>query len=374
MKDATRAVRSGLTPAVAGTALQQGPVFASTFHTPGSGANAPYSYGCAGQPTWTALETAIAQLEVHFGSPAAQVRVYASGSAAMSAVMGSLLKAGDTIVLQDGAYFGTRHLLQEFFVPMGVSVRLLSWKQLTDPHALAGARLVWAETPGNPGHEIVDIAAVAAVAHSVGALLAVDNTTACPLSQKPLELGADVSVCSNSKAMCGHNDLLLGHVAVRDEELAQKLGRYRGSMGAIAGPMEAWLALRSLATLPLRLDRMSTNALALAKFLQTRQEVTAVLYPGLESHPDHALAVQQMTYFGPVLGFTLRNQQAAGNFLTRCTLVTEATSFGGMTTTAERRGRWGHDPVAPGFIRLSAGCEDIEDLLNDLGQALDSLA
>lgn len=373
MHDGTRAVRAALTAAINGTPLQDGPVFVSTFHTPGSGADALYSYGCAGQPTWTALEAALAQLEVNFGSPSVQAKVFASGSAAMSATLGSVLRAGDTVVLQDGAYFGTRHLLQEFFVPMGVMVRLVPWTQLANPHELAGARLVWVETPGNPGHEIVDIAAVASAAHSIGALVAVDNTTACPLSQRPLELGADFSVCSDSKAMCGHSDLLLGHVAVRDQGLAQKLARYRGSVGAIAGPMEAWLALRSLATLPLRLERMSGNALELAGFLTTRAEVKDVLYPGLPSHAGHVVAARQMKYFGPVLGFSLRNQQAAEELLARCTLVTEATSFGGITTTAERRGRWGHDPVGEGFVRLSAGCENVDDLIGDMTQALDSL-
>jgi len=206
---------------------------------------------------------------------------------------------------------------------------------------------------------------VVLVAKEAGALVAVDNTTATPLGQKPLALGADLSVCSDSKSMCGHSDLLMGHVATRDAALLHKIDRQRTLTGGIAGPMEAWLALRSLATLPLRLERSSANALAIAEFLQRRSEVSNVLYPGLKSHPGHAIAAAQMSHFGAVLGFTLASKDAAERFLSSAQLITEATSFGGVTTSAERRARWGHDAIA--------GCEDIEDLLADMGQALDGL-
>jgi cystathionine gamma-lyase len=214
---------------------------------------------------------------------------------------------------------------------------------------------------------------VVAAARQAGALVAVDNTTATPLGQRPLELGADLSVCSDSKAMCGHSDVLLGHVAVRDSELLQKIDRYRELTGGIAGPMEAWLALRSLATLPLRLERMSASALKVAEFLRSRDEVEHVLYPGLPTHLGHAVAAGQMRSFGPVLSFTLAGKQAAERFLSSAELITEATSFGGVTTTAERRARWGHDGVAPGFIRMSVGLEDAGDLIADMEQALDGL-
>jgi cystathionine gamma-lyase len=235
-----------------------------------------------------------------------------------------------------------------------------------DAAAVAGARLVWLETPSNPELEITDIAAAARLAHAAGAWVAVDNTTATPWLQKPLQLGADFSVCSDSKAMCGHSDLLLGHVAT-SPELISGIDRQRTLTGGIVGPMEAWLALRSLATLPLRLERSCANALAIAEFLSSRCEV---LYPGLKSHPGHAVAAAQMTHFGPVLSLTLESQKAAEEFLGRAELITQATSFGGISTSAERRGRWGHDAIAPGFIRLSAGCEDVEDLLADVEQAL----
>ena len=152
-----------------------------------------------------------------------------------------------------------------------------------------------------------------------------------------------------------------------------RIDRYRNVMGGIAGPMEAWLMLRSLGTLELRLGRSSANALGIAEFLRERRDVAEVLYPGLEEHPRHEVAAGQMMRFGPVVSFTLASKEAAESFLERCELVTEATSFGGITTSAERRGRWGHDKVAPGFVRLSAGCEDLGDLIEDIGTALDGI-
>ena len=371
MRDSTRIVRATLTEPVNGRPLHSGPVFASPFHAAGDPAGVAYSYGRSHNPTWAELEAAIAAIESADG--AIQVRTFASGLAAVAAVFGAVLRPGDRVVMQDNAYFAARQLLEELFVPMGVTVRPVKTSELTNAAVVAEARLVWVESPSNPGLEVVDIALAARIAHGAGALVAVDNTTATPLSQRPLELGADFSVCSDSKAMCGHSDLLLGHVAVKDTDLLAKLNRQRTLTGGIPGPMEAWLALRSLATLPLRLARMSENALALARFLNGRREAVEVVYPGLEGHRGYDIARAQMRYFGPVLGFTLKSKKAAEQFLARALLVTEATSFGGVTTTAERRARWGHDDVAEGFIRLSAGCEDLEDLVADMSQALDGL-
>ena len=237
--------------------------------------------------------------------------------------------------------------------------------------------MVWVETPANPRLEITDVRAVVAAAKAAGVVVAIDNTMATPLGQRPLELGADLSVCSDSKAMSGHHDLLMGHVATRDAELLAKVDRQRGLTGGIVGPMEAWLALRSLATLPLRLGRMSENAMAVAEFLSGRSEVREVLYAGLPGHPGHTIAREQMrwreTGWGAVVSFELASKEAAMSFLAKAELVTEATSFGGVTTTAERRARWGHDGVAPGFIRLSVGCEDVGDLIEDMSRALDGL-
>jgi cystathionine gamma-lyase len=220
---------------------------------------------------------------------------------------------------------------------------------------------------------VYDIAALSEAAHRAGALVAVDNTTPTPLGQLPLALGADFSVASDTKSMTGHSDLLIGHVAVRDRELWAKLDQWRTLTGGVLGPMEAWLALRSIATLPLRLERSCENAQRIAEFLTTRQEVVSVLYPGLLTHPGHEIAAKQMRYFGPVLSFLLRDKSAAETFLAKSRLLTEATSFGGVATTAERRARWGGDAVAEGFIRMSVGCEAVEDLIEDMAQALDAI-
>lgn len=372
MKDSTRAIRATLSEAVDGEPLHAGPVFAAPFFAAGDPGATRYTYGRSHNPTWTHLEEAIAALEMADGS--AGVRVFSSGLAAVSAAFGAVLRTGDTVVIQNGVYFGARQTLDELFAPMGVRVRGVNGRDLLRPDVVDGARLVWMETPSNPELEIADIEAIVLLAKEAGALVAVDNTTATPMGQKPLELGADLAVCSDSKSMCGHSDLLMGHVATRDAELLEKIDRQRTLTGGVAGPMEAWLALRSLATLPLRLERSSANALGIAEFLAGREEVRAVLYPGLKTHPGHAIAAAQMEYFGAVLGFTLASKDVAERFLKASKLVTEATSFGGVSTSAERRGRWGHDSIAPGFIRMSAGCEDIGDLLADLEQALDGAA
>ena len=374
MREATRVIRSTLTKPVPGEPLHSGPVFAAPFHVMGDPGATAYTYGRSHNPTWTELERAIGLMEVLDGHEAAEVRCFGSGMAAVAAAFGATLGAGDTVVLAAGAYFLARQLLEEVFVPAGVRVRTIPAEEFTEPAAVAGAKLVWVESPSNPELEITDIGAVCRVAHAAGALVACDNTTATPLGQRPLELGADLSVCSDSKAMNGASDVLMGHVATRDRALLAKVDRQRTLTGAVPGPLEAWLLLRSLATLPLRLAQSSANALALAEFLGARSEVSRVLYPGLKTHPGHEVAAAQMRHFGPILSFTLRDQQAAERFLAAANLITEATSFGGVVTTAERRARGGHDGIAPGFSRLSAGCEDSLDLIEDCGKALEATA
>jgi cystathionine gamma-lyase len=201
--------------------------------------------------------------------------------------------------------------------------------------------------------------------------VAVDNTTITMLGQQPLALGADFCVCSDTKAMSGHSDLLLGHVAARDPAWAETIRTWRMRTGAIPGPMEVWLAHRSLATLQLRLERMCVNAQRIAEFLQERPEVVRVLYPGLPSDASHAVAKRQMQYFGSIVSFELKSRAAAEAFLQACRIVIEATSFGGVHSSAERRARWGSEVISESFIRLSAGCEHPDDLIADLSQALE---
>lgn len=382
MHDSTRIVRSTLTRATAGEPLHPGPVFAAPYHTPGDPNDAPYSYARSHNPTWTALEKVIAQMESGEFAPGhpqageryrASALVFASGMAACTAILSAVLRPGDIAVVPDNAYFHTRTVMNEYFTQMGVKVRYAGTADDAQGEHLEGAKLLWIETPSNPTMEICDIAALCQKAHAAGALIAADNTTATPLGQKPLALGADFSIASDTKSMTGHSDILLGHVATRDRELLQKIDQWRTLAGGVLGPMEAWLALRSIGTLPLRLERSSANALRIAQLLQTRPEVKQVLYPGLPSHHGHDVAAKQMQYFGAVLSFELADKAAAETFFANAKLVTEATSFGGTCTCAERRARWGGDAVPEGFIRMSAGIEDADDLIADISQALDAV-
>jgi cystathionine gamma-lyase len=316
-----------------------------------------------------------APAHVDAGKPyRASALVFASGMAACASVFGAVLRPGDVVVLPTNAYFAARALMQEYFVKMGVVVRQAPTAGDAQGELLDGARLLWIESPSNPLMEICDITSLSERAHRAGALVAVDNTTATPLGQRTLALGADFAVASDTKSMTGHSDVVLGHVAVRDLELRQQIEQWRTLMGGILGPMEAWLALRAIATLPLRLERSSANALRIAEYLTTRTDVVQdVLYAGLPSHPGHALATRQMQFFGAILSFTLADRAAAETFFAKAKLITEATSFGGTCTCAERRARWGGDAVPEGFIRLSAGLENIDDLLEDIAQALDAV-
>lgn len=373
MRDATRIIRSTMTVARPGEPTHDGPVFAAAFHTPGDVEGVAYTYARSHNPTWTALESAIAEIEAGPGYEA-QALVFPSGMAACMAVFGAVLRPGDVCVLPTNSYFSARLLLQGYFTEMGIQLRQAPTANDAQIDHLEGARLLWLESPSNPTLEICDIARLAAAAHRSGALVAVDNTTPTPLGQSPLALGADFSVSSDTKSMTGHCDLLAGHVATRDPALHAKIEHWRTYSGSILGPMEAWLALRSLATLPLRLERSCANAQRIAEYLALRPEVASLGYPGLPTHPGHAIARRQMRSFGPVLGFALKDRATAEAFLAASHLLTQATSFGAVYTTAERRARWGGDAIPEGYIRLSAGCEDIDDLLEDIAQALDAAA
>lgn len=368
--DGTTAVRAGLPDPVKYEPTLPGPVFAAHFHLPGE-PTGPYTYGRDTNPTWTHLERAIGELEAP-GEPVETV-AFASGMAAISAVLFSQLKAGDTVVMPTDGYQALP-LAHERLRSYGIEVRTAPTGGDAQLAALAGARLLWIETPSNPGLDVCDVRRLAAAAHDAGALVAVDNTLATPLGQRPLELGADFSVASDTKGMTGHGDILLGHVTCRDARLAEEVRLWRKVVGAIPGPMEAWLAHRSLATLHLRIDRQCANALALAQALGERPEVTGLRYPGLPTDPSYPCASRQMRRYGGVVSFVLPDRGHAERFLAALRLVDDATSFGGVRSSAERRGRWGGDAVPEGFIRLSAGAEDPADLVADVLRALDSAA
>lgn len=364
MQNATRVVQLVLTSAEQGAPLTAGPVFASTFHATGEPSAVPYTYGRYHNPTWTAYEQALGELE------GGQALVFSSGMAAVMAVLGSVLRPGDVVVMPSDSYYTARMLVDNYFANQSIQVRRAATAGNAQLEQVSGARLLWLESPTNPGLDVCHLPRLIEAAHAAGALVAVDNTTATPLGQQPLFFGADFSVASDTKALTGHSDLVLGHVAVRDQPLHQQLRSWRTQTGSIAGPMEVWLALRSLATLDVRLERQCANALGIATYLASRSEVESVRYPGLKTDPAHAVACAQMQRFGTVVTFTLATRERAEHFLAASQLVTEATSFGGVHTTAERRARWGGDVVPEGFIRLSAGCEALTDLLGDLEQAL----
>ncbi|MFE2024156.1 cystathionine gamma-lyase [Streptomyces hygroscopicus] len=369
--DGTRAVRAGLPEAEAYAPTLPGPVFAAHFHLPGD-AVGPYTYGRDANPTWSLLEQAISELE----SPGtdAETVVFSSGMGAIAAVLLSQLRQGDAAVLPSDGYQLLPALIERL-EGYGVTVRTAPTAEDAQLAVLDDrTKLLWLETPSNPGLDVCDIRRLAAAAHDRGALVAVDNTLATPLGQRPLELGADFAVASGTKALTGHGDVLLGYVTCRDSRLAAEVRAWRKTVGAIPGPMEAWLAHRSLATLQLRVDRQAATALALAEALRDRPEITGLRHPGLPTDPAHRLATGQMRggRFGCVVSFTLPDKAHAERFLTALRLVDDATSFGGVRSTAERRGRWGGDAVPEGFVRLSVGAEDPDDLIADVLRALDT--
>ncbi|UNS97874.1 cystathionine gamma-lyase [Streptomyces tubbatahanensis] len=370
--DGTRVVRAGLPAEEPYEPPLPGPVFAAHYHLPGEVEGAPYAYGRDANPTWTRLERAIAELEAP-EDPEAEVVVFSSGMGAISAVLLSLTRPGQTVVLPCDGY-NLLAALRERLEGFGVRVRTAPTGGDAQLSEVEGASLLWLETPSNPGLDVCDIRRLAHAAHEQGALVAVDNTLATPLGQRPLLLGADISVASGTKALTGHGDVLLGYVATRSPEVAAAVRAWRKTVGAIPGPMEAWLAHRSLATLEVRTQRQAGNALAVAEALAARPEVGDVRHPGLTDDPAHALASHQMSRYGCVVSFTLPDQAHANRFLARLRLVGDATSFGGVRSTAERRGRWGGDPVPEGFVRLSVGVEDSADLVRDIRRALDASA
>ncbi|WP_035857154.1 cystathionine gamma-lyase [Cryptosporangium arvum] len=356
--DGTTAAHAGERPAVPGEPHRPGPVLSSVFHLPG----APDFYGRPDNPTFRDLERALSELE-----GGSTVTAFASGMAAISAVLFGTLKAGDTVVVPSDGYYATRSLAADRLAAFGVTVRSAP---TLGPYPFEGASLVLLETPSNPGMDVCDLAAVCAEAHAAGALVAVDNTTATPLGQRPLELGADFVVASDTKALSGHGDLLLGHVSTLDDELAATVRQWRTWTGAIPGPFEAWLALRSLATLDVRLERQATNALAVAELLVGHPEVSGVRYPGRPEDPAYPVAVKQMRRFGGVLAAVLPDAAAVERMLSASRLASAVTSFGDVRTGIDRRAQWGGDDVPDGFVRISCGIEDTGDLVADLTAAL----
>jgi cystathionine gamma-lyase len=347
--DSTRTAHAGLPAGADGEPFLPGPTFAAPYHLAGPVDASRFSYGRYDNPTWARLEEALGELE------GARSVVFSAGMAAVSAVVIPNLHTGDVLVAPSDAYPGIRAIARDVLEPNGVEVRLVPTDDAAVRAALPGATLVWLESPSNPGLDVLDLPALIAEAHAGGAPVAVDNTLAGPLRQRPLGLGADYSVMSGSKHLAGHSDLIMGAVAVADDARAEALRSWRIATGSIPGPFEAWLAHRSLATWALRLERQEANARALAEALGARDDVTGVRWPGV----------------GSVVCFDVGSQARADAFFAACELVAEATSFGGLHSSAERRARWGSDAVGEGFIRFNAGIEDAPDLVADVERALE---
>lgn len=360
---ATIVVHAGIDKAQQGRALIQGPTFASTFHLSGEVDSGHHQYARFHNPTWDSLEQALSELE------GGQALVFPSGMAASAAVMTSLVQSGDTILLQSDGYYATRAYAEAFLKKFGVIIKAVPTTELIHQD-FSNIKLVFVESPSNPLLDVIDISALAKIIHASGSLLAVDNTTLTPLGQQPLKLGADISMCSDTKALNGHSDVVFGHVATSNPELYDAMQLWRKLSGNIPGPMETWLVHRGLATLDMRLERMTKNAQVIAEWLAQHPRVKMIRYPGLASDPSHKIATQQMNHFGFIISFDLGDKVKADGFLKNAKLIFEATSFGGVHTMAERRARWGTDDVSSGLIRLSVGCENINDLMNDFEQAL----
>jgi cystathionine gamma-lyase len=365
--DGTRVVEAGSAAADAGdgTPLARSPVFASTYHLRGD-PHGEFQYGRLANPTWTAFEDALGELE------GGTVVAFPSGMAAITAVLMQTLRRGDVLVLPSDSYYGIRSLVTGFLVDLGVEVRVAPSRTEALLEHVPDADLLWVEVPTNPQLDVVDLRRLVAAAHDAGALVAVDTTTATPLGLPALGLGADFAVASDTKALSGHSDLLLGHVACFDAARAERIRAWRSATGAVPGPFEAWLAARSLTTLDLRLARQASNGLAVAAALAASPAVSSVKHPWLAGDPSFDLAATLFRRGNGLVSFTLADEPAAARFLQASRLLAEATSFGGVHSTAERRGRWGGDSVPAGFIRLSCGIEEPADLVADVRQALDA--
>jgi cystathionine gamma-lyase len=370
--DGTRSVRAGEGVPVAGAPLRPSPVFAAPFHLGdqpprAGGADA---YARTEHPTLREFETAVGELD------GGRCLSFATGMAALTAAVLACAGAGDRVVLPSDGYYTTRLLAAAELERFGIAVEYVPTPDIEAFAAgggLDGVRLVLVETPSNPQLDVCDIAAVARAARAAGALVAVDNTTATPLGQRPLALGAHMSVGSDTKALTGHSDLLLGHVSTTDDEVHARVQGWRNHSGSTPGPFEAWLGHRSMATLDLRLARQAQNAAAVAEVLAGSAAVTGVRWPWRAQDPSYALAARQMLRPNGVVSAELADEAAVAALVSRSRLWTAATSFGGVHSTVDRRAQWGGDAVAPGFVRFSCGIEDTADLVTDLSAALAAL-
>ena len=373
---ATRAIHAGQAPdPTTGSVIV--PIYAtSTYAQDGvGGTRGGYEYSRTANPTRTALEECLASLE-----GGAHARAFASGMAASDVLIRATCRPGDHLIIPDDAYGGTFRLVDKVLSHWGIEHTPV---KLSDIAAVRAAirpntRLIWCETPTNPLLNIADIAALAGVAHEAGARLVVDNTFASPYLQQPLELGADVVVHSATKYLGGHSDVVGGAVVTSEQELIEQVAFLQNGGGAVPGPFDAWLTLRGVKTLAVRMERHCDNAERVVDFLTGHAKVTRVYYPGLADHPGHEVAAKQMARFGGMVSFTVAGGvDAALAVCARTKVFTLAESLGGIESLIEHPGRMTHASttgsaleVPADLVRLSVGIEDATDLVEDLREAL----
>ncbi|MFE4515225.1 cystathionine gamma-synthase [Kitasatospora sp. NPDC056783] len=348
----------------------------STYKQDGvGGLRGGYEYSRSANPTRTALEECLAALE-----GGARGLAFASGLAAEDTLLRTILKPGDHIVIPNDAYGGTFRLFAKVLTRWGVEFSVANTQDLATVRAALrpNTRAVWVETPSNPLLGITDLAALAEIAHAAGALLVVDNTFASPYLQQPISFGADAVVHSTTKYMGGHSDVVGGALVLADAALGEEVAYHQNAMGAVSGPFDAWLVLRGIKTLGVRMDRHSANAEKVAELLASHPKVSQVLYPGLPEHPGHDIAAKQMKAFGGMVSFRVTDgEEAAVEVCNRAKLFTLGESLGGVESLIEHPGRMTHASAAGSplevpsdLVRVSVGIESIDDLLADLQQAL----
>jgi cystathionine gamma-synthase len=373
MRFETLAVHAGHQPDPATGAVTPPIHLSTTFErAPDGSFPGGYIYSRDANPNRRALERCLAELEA--GAAAA---AFSSGMAATSAIFQSL-SPSDHVLVPDDSYYVTRKLLGEIYSRWGLAHTTVD---MTDPAAAAAAlrpttRLIWVETPSNPLMRVTDIAAIVAVARKTGARVVCDNTWASPMLTRPLELGADLVMHSTTKYLGGHSDVLSGAVVARvDDDLFQRIRTVQIAGGAVASPFDCWLLLRGIRSLPYRMRGHSEHAMAVARFLESHPAVARVHYPGLTSHPAHAVAARQMAGFGGMLSLEVRGGRAeAMGMAARLKLITRATSLGGPETLIEHRAsvEGAHTRAPEGLLRMSVGLEHPDDLIADLAQALEA--
>jgi len=370
----TRAIHEGQEPDPATGALITPIYQTSTFLQEGVGKNKGYDYSRSGNPTRTALETCLASLE-----SADHGLAFSSGLGATTTIM-HLASPGERVVSVNDVYGGVYRMFSQVYEPKGYDFTFLSAAEITTDlaeHLDEKTRIVWLESPTNPLLNVIDIAAAAEAAHAVGALVVVDNTFATPYLQRPLELGADIVVHSTTKYLGGHSDVIGGFAATNDPTVAERLRFLQKSLGAVPGPLDAWLVLRGVKTLAVRMRQHCENARQIADFLAGHDAVERVFYPGLPDHPGHDIAARQMADFGGMISFLAASEEAAIHLVAETKVWKLAESLGGVESLIEQPAQMTHASTAnapfavpPNLVRLSVGIESVGDLVADLEHAL----